>query len=169
MNDDLAERCKLRAVLILAESIDVFSVFILKELRRGGDKRLGRRHAYERDLLAVERDVLMRWKDRLARALVDEVAAVVAAPKLCGKLQVSIHAEVVLVIAGNGEVVVRAVHDADDCRAPGQAADRFALNGIACVHEDDLRVFLLQVMLILRDGGDVDVLRFCQSFGAKRK
>lgn len=85
MNDDLAERCKLRAVLILAESIDVFSVFILKELRRGGDERLGHRHADERDLLAVERDVLMHWKDGSIRALVDEVAAVVAAPKPCGK------------------------------------------------------------------------------------
>ena len=81
-------------VFTLAESIDEFSVFILKEFWRGGDQCLGRGHADESNFLAVERDEFMCLKYRGICLLVDEVASVVPACELWGKFQEAIHTEV---------------------------------------------------------------------------
>ena len=68
-------------VFILVESIDEFSVFILKKFWCGGDQCLGRAHTDESNFLAVERDAFMCLKYGFICPLVDEVAAVVPA---CG-------------------------------------------------------------------------------------
>lgn len=72
----------------------VISVFILKEIWRGGDQCLERGHADESNFLAVERDEFMCLKYRGICPLVDEVAAVVPACELWGKVQEAIHTEV---------------------------------------------------------------------------
>ena len=149
---------ELRAVLIFEEAVDELAILILKLLRRRRDNRFRCRHADQRDSFAVERDNLMCLEYRLIRPLVDEIAAIVAALELRCKLQEAIHAKIVLVVAGDGEIVVGTVHDADDRRAARETAERLSLHRIARIDEDDLWILLLQVVLVLRDSSDMDVL-----------
>ena len=65
-----------------------------------------------------------------------EVGADVRVLRPLGQSEEAVHAVVELVVAGDGDLVARGVHQVDDGFALAERADRLALDGVAVVNED---------------------------------
>ena len=125
------------AVVALLEAVDVLALVVLEVGRGGLDKGLGGVDAHVGDLHIAVGQHLVGLEDGLA-VQVGEVGADVGILRLLGgQGQEVVHAVVELMVAGDGQVVTRFVHDLHDGGALGQGADGAALDGISSVNQGD--------------------------------
>ena len=136
---------------IFGKAVNELPLIVLEVAGRRRNQGLRRRHADEGRLFpTVISHHLIRWEDRFPRPQINQVAAIIAAVQLRRQFQEARHAVVEFVIAGNGEIIAGDIHDVDNGLSPGQAAQGFALDGIASIDELHRIVRVLhQVLLIL--------------------
>ena len=121
------------AGVILGEAVDVVAVAVLEVGGGGAGEGLGGGHAHKGDLHAVELldDVGLEHQF----AFLGEVGADVGEISLLHQGQEVVHAVVELMVSGNGHVVAHGVHQVDDGFTLGHGANRFALDGVAVIHQ----------------------------------
>ena len=124
------------AGLVLEEAVDEVAVFILEVLGGGGGQGLGSADAHEGDLHAVE--FLDNIRSELQFAALVEVAADIGEIGHLGQFEEALHAVVELMVAHGGDIVAHGVHQLDVRFAGGHGPDRFALNGVAVVHQQHM-------------------------------
>ena len=126
------------SAFILQEAVDEFTLVIHEILGGGGTKRHGCCDADESDLHAVKLLDDVGLEDQFAFLV--EVAADIGERSLSGQFKETVHAVVKFMVAGDRDIVTDGVHDIDERFAGGHRADRFALDRVAVVNEQDIIV-----------------------------
>ena len=126
------------AGLILKEAVDELTLIIHEVSGGGRGQGLGGGDAHEGNLHAVELLDHIGLENQFAFLV--EGGADVGEVGLFGQLQEALHAVVELVVAGGSNVVAHSVHQVDQRFALGHGANRFALDGVAVVHQHNVVV-----------------------------
>ena len=143
------------AVLVLAEAIDVLALVVLEVGGGGLGQGLGSGDAHIGHVHIAVGDHGVGLQNGLAVGVHKVTADIGVLSLVLGDVQEGIHAEIKLMVAGDGNVVAHVVHDVHDPAALGQGTQDAALDGVAVVHQGDVvgAVFGFHLSLIGGDGG----------------
>ena len=122
------------AGFILAKAVNKLPFCVLKILGRGAGQRFGRCDPDKRDLRSVYLFHQVGVEHQLAFMI--EVAADIGEIRLFRQAEELFHAVVEVMVPGDYHVVFQFVHQVQDGLAPGHGSNRFALEGVAVVHQE---------------------------------
>ena len=120
-------------VFILHKVIDIVSVFVLKELRRGSGQRCGGGDAYKSDPHSRGFPDQIGGEDRLP--VFAYVAGKIGEIRFLRQFQEPVRSVIEFMISWNGNVIPHRVHQPDHRFALGDGAHDFALNRVTVVDQ----------------------------------